>query len=110
MTSLFEPDGLEKLPAVADFLIHADPVRRIIKTRYPRLLGEDRVIQAVKENVLIQLNHLRNIGSVAAALRRGDLQIHGWVYLMDEGDVLYYDTALRRFRPVAECLGEPSRP
>jgi carbonic anhydrase len=109
MTSLFEPDRLEKLPAVADFLVHADPVRRIIRTRYPRLLGEDRVIQAVKENVLIQLNHLRNIGSVSAALRRGDLQIHGWVYLMDEGDVLYYDTAFRQFRPVDECPVELSR-
>jgi carbonic anhydrase len=63
----------------------------------------------VKENVLIQLNHLRNIGSVSAALRRGDLQIHGWVYLMDEGDVLYYDSAFRKFKPLCECPGELSR-
>ena len=110
MASLFEPDLVAKLPAVADFLVHADPVRRIMKTRYTRLQGNDRVIQAVKENVLVQLNHLRNIGSVSTALRRGDLQVHGWVYLMDEGNVLYYDTAHRKFKPIDECPAELSRP
>jgi carbonic anhydrase len=104
VTSLFEPERLESLPAVAGFLQYAEPVRRIMKTRYPRLQGEERVTHAVKENVLVQLNHLRSIGSVASALRRGDLQLHGWVYLMDEGDVLAYDSSEKQFIPVEEWL------
>ena len=80
--ALIKPDRLEKLPAVADFLFYADPRdepsrRAILDSR------ETTGHPGVKENVLLQLNHLRNTSAVASAMRRGDLQIHGWVYLIE---------------------------
>jgi carbonic anhydrase len=64
----------------------------------------------VKENVLIQLNHLRSIGSVSTALRRGELQVHGWVYLMDEGEVLAHDSTSKQFISVERWLQDRSQP
>ena len=67
MTSLLHRETLDKLPAVAGFLLYADQARRTVKARYPRLEGDELVTQIVKENVLLQLNHLRSTSAVSAA-------------------------------------------
>jgi carbonic anhydrase len=108
MAALFMPEHLEALPAVKGFLKHAEQVRRTMRAKYPRLEGEERVLQAVKENVLVQLGHIRSMASVSAAVKRGELQTHGWVYLMDEGEVLSYDATSRQFIPAETWLKERS--
>ena len=109
MTSLLNRESLERLPAVADFLQFAEPARRIVKTRYPRLTGDEQVTQTVKENVLIQLDHLRSMGSVSAAIRRRELQLHGWVFMIETGEVLAFDSTSKQFIPVDRWLQERSR-
>ena len=57
--------------------------------------------QVVKENVLIQLEHLRSIGSVSAALRRRDLQVHGWVTSwIEPARFSTYDATSKQFIPL----------
>ena len=104
MTSLLHRESLERLPAVAGFLLYADQARRTVKARYPRLEGDELVTQLVKENVLLQLNHLRSTTAVSSAIRRGELQIHGWVFMIETGEVLAYDTTSRRYIAVEEWL------
>jgi carbonic anhydrase len=104
ITSLLRRDSLDRLPAVAGFLQFAEQARRSVKTRYPRLEGDELINQAVKENVLVQLNHLRTLSSVAAAIRRGSLQIHGWVFMIETGEVLAYDSTSKQFVPVEQWL------
>jgi carbonic anhydrase len=104
MTSLVHREKLERLPAVAGFLAYADQARRNVKSRYPRLEGDELINHLVKENVLIQLNHLRSIGSVASALRRGELQVHGWVFMIETGEILAYDGPSKQYIPVEDWL------
>jgi carbonic anhydrase len=52
--------------------------------------------------VLVQLEHLRTLPSVASRLRRGDLRLHGWMYHLESGEVFAYDLASQEFVPVAE--------
>jgi carbonic anhydrase len=106
MTSLLNRDSLERLPSVAAFLQFAEPAHRTIKTRYPRLKGDEQVTQLVKENVLLQLDHLRSIGSVSASIRQRELQVHGWVFIIETGEVLSYDVTSKRFIPVERWLHE----
>jgi carbonic anhydrase len=108
MTSLLHRETLEKLPSVAGFLLYADQARRTVKARYPRLEGEELVTHVVKENVLVQLNHLRSTSAVSAAIRRGELQVHGWVFMIETGVVLAYDTISKQFITVEEWLRERS--
>jgi carbonic anhydrase len=108
MTSLLDRETLDRLPAVAGFLLYAEAARRNLKTKYPRLEGEERITRLVKENVLVQLNHLRSLGSVAAAIRHGDLQVHGWVFMIETGEVLAYDAVTKQFTPVDEWLRDRS--
>ena len=54
----------------------------------------------MKENVLIQLGHLRSMGSVSVAIRRRELQVHGWVFMIETGEVLSYDATSKQFIPL----------
>jgi carbonic anhydrase len=108
MTSLLHRETLDRLPAVAGFLLYADLARRTVKARYPRLGGDELITQIVKENVLLQLNHLRSSSAVSAAMRRGELQIHGWVFMIETGEVLAYDTTSKQFVTVEEWLRDRS--
>ncbi len=56
----------------------------------------------VEENVLVQLENLRTLPSVAPRLLRGDLHLHGWVYKIETGEVFAYDLASGQFVPVAQ--------
>ncbi len=55
------------------------------------------------ENVVVQLANLRTHPSVAAALAKGTLRLHGWFFEIETGALLAYDGAAGRFRPIAEA-------
>ncbi|MGW7087421.1 carbonic anhydrase [Streptomyces sp. NPDC054871] len=85
MTALAEQHDLTALPAVADWLRHADASRA-----RARVAGEDGTEQLdslVRENVLAQLANLSTHPSVARALLRGTLTLRGWVYDIPTGTV-----------------------
>ncbi|WP_416360767.1 carbonic anhydrase [Burkholderia cepacia] len=56
----------------------------------------------MRENVIAQLANLRTHPSVALALERGRLNLHGWVYDIETGGIDALDGTTRRFLPLAE--------
>ena len=98
------------LPTVASWLRYADATRRIVAENYAHLEGEARLNAAIEENVLVQLEHLMTLPSVAPALRRGELRLHGWVYRFETGDVLTYSPEENRYIEVEEELLPAIRP
>jgi carbonic anhydrase len=104
MTALLQPQAVENLPAVRSWLGYAESTARIIKENYGHLQDpQARLTAAVEENVLVQLENLRTHPSVAAALARGQLKLHGWVYKFESGQVFAYDAAQGQF----ESVGHP---
>jgi carbonic anhydrase len=102
MKGLLHPEQVAELPAVAGWLEHAATTRRIMTDHYGHLDGDRRVVAAVEENVLVQLEHLRTLPAVASRLRRGDLHLHGWVYKIETGEVFAYDIGAQAFVAVSE--------
>jgi carbonic anhydrase len=100
MKGLLHPEDLDTLPAVAAWLKQAEATRRIIGENYADTPEEEKLTATVKENVLVQLENLRTHPSVASALQRGDLHLHGWVYEIESGRVYGYDPANGQFQPV----------
>ncbi|MFH8610736.1 carbonic anhydrase [Streptomyces sp. NPDC018029] len=84
MTALAEGHDLAGAPAVADWLRHADAA---VARTSDSVTGAERVAALVRENVLAQLTHLTTYPSVARALARGELTLHGWVYDIATGAV-----------------------
>lgn len=102
MQGLLNPESLNSAPAVRDWTRHAESTRRIICENYQHLAGNERLTAAVEENVLVQLEHLRTHPSVAAAINRGALNLHGWVYKLETGRVFHYDAENGQFEPIPE--------
>jgi len=101
MNALLHPEGTEELSAVRGWLVHAETTRRIMRENY-RQHGADALLNAaIQENVLVQLEHLRTHPAVLAALARGELNLHGWVYKLESGMVHAYDPAQQQFLPLA---------
>lgn len=98
MGGLLKPDAVEKLPAVREYLKHAEATRRIVEENYNHITDSNhRLTVTVEENVLVQLENLRTHPAVAAALGRGELGLHGWVYKFESGQVFAFDPDEKQF-------------
>jgi carbonic anhydrase len=111
MSGLLHPDKIEKMPAVQAVLTHAEATRRIVEENYEHLTEEDkRLTLTVEENVLVQLENLRTHPSVAAALGRKELKLHGWVYKFETGQVFAFDPDQGQFAELTEVSPPASAP
>lgn len=99
---LIHPELVKSLPDVSSWLSHAETTRRIIEDNYSHLDGDELLTAAIEENVLVQLENLRTLPSVGSRLVRGDLHLHGWVYIIETGEVFAYDVASGQFMKLAE--------
>ena len=102
MQGLMQPEQVASLPAVASWLAHAETTRRIVTENYNDLSEEALLTATVEENVLVQLEHLRTLPSVASRLVRANLHLHGWVYKIETGDVFAFDPESGQFLPISE--------
>ncbi len=110
MKGLLDPESLRDMPAVASWLGHAEATRRIIKGKYQHLHDQELLSATIEENVLVQLENLRTHPAVAAALARGQLKLHAWVYKIETGQVFSYDPKRGQFLPLAEAPPVPLPP
>lgn len=102
MKAVVDPSTTENLPAVRQWLAHAETTRRILAENYPDTPQEELISIATQENVLSQLENLRTHPSVAVKIAKGKLALHGWVYKIATGEVFAYDREEGQFRPLAE--------
>jgi len=100
MTALASGSDLSGLPAVAGWLHHADASRaRTDAGEHPA--GPDRVAALVRDNVLAQLANLRTHPSVARALVRNEVTLHGWIYDIGSGSAEILDLDSGQFVALA---------
>jgi carbonic anhydrase len=97
MKGLLMPESIASLPCMSSWLKHAETTRQIILDNYGELKGEALLTATVEENVLVQLENLRTLPSVASRLKSGDVHLHGWVYKIETGEVFAYDVGSHAF-------------
>jgi len=97
MDAILHPESADRLPFVKRWLAQAEGVKRIIDERYQDLSPEARLTAAVQENVLTQLENLREFPFVARRLEAGTLHLSGWVFKLSTGEVFDYDPARGEF-------------
>jgi carbonic anhydrase len=102
MQGLLNPDLIQSLPDVSVWLLRAEMTRRIIKDNYSQLQDEALLNATIEENVLVQIENLRTLPSVGSRLVRGDLHLHGWVYVIETGEIFAYDVEVGQFAKLAE--------
>jgi carbonic anhydrase len=96
----------ESMPLVCKWLEHAAGTLRVLQDSYGHLEGEDLIETAVAENVLTQIENLQTYPVIHSRLHQGKMQIHGWIYEFETGDVLAYDPEAHAFLPPSTQLVE----
>ena len=94
---------MESLPYVKRWLAQTSRVKKIVEESYSHLEGDARITAASQENVLAQLESLREYPFVARRLDAGKLHVNGWVFHVGKGEVFDYDPEAGEFLP----LGAP---
>lgn len=79
------------LPMVSKWLRHADATRAIVETHWDEFNDYDRWLYAIETNVAVQIKHLQTHPAIAQALSNHQVQISGWVYQMDQGNLKLYN-------------------
>lgn len=100
--AILHPERVAKLPFVSRWIGESSSLPRLIEERYGHLAGEERVMAAIEENVLLQLENLRSFDFVARRLDAGTLKMSGWVYRIATGDIFDFDPEVGQFVPFAE--------
>lgn len=82
---LLNLDGLDALPAVKEWVKKSEAVLEKVADCDEASKGPE----AIKANVMLQLDHLMEYDYVKAAVDNGDLELHGIVYNFGNGEVDY---------------------
>ena len=105
MKGVLNPDSLSSLPTLKNWLHHCDATAEIIKDHYSHLSGEDLYTATAEENVLVQMEHLRTLPIIASRASRGMINLHGWMYKIETGEIFAYDSEERQFGKFGEATG-----
>ncbi|WP_156840952.1 carbonic anhydrase [Novosphingobium aquimarinum] len=107
MKALSDPTGLESMPNVAAWLRHGSAAEHIVTHCHDGLEGNDRVRAISLENIIAQINHLRTHPSVASAIAKGEMTLHGWFVDIHAGQVLGLDGETGAFEPLRQDRALP---
>jgi carbonic anhydrase len=105
--AIVHPERAAHLRYVPAWLAESERILQIMAERYPDLEGEARVVAAVEENVLVQLENIRTFDFVAERLDRGTLKMNGWVFKIATGQVFDYDPVSEQFVLLADAGDDP---
>ena len=93
--------ALADLPHVQNWLDHSRAAVEIVKAKHGQATISE-LDQVTKQNVLLQLDHLRTHPAVASRLGTGEVDMHGWVYNIEHGTVAAYDETQQEFVSIEE--------
>ena len=62
-----------------------------------------------QRSIVLQLERLMSYPMVARRVREGQLFLHGWYYVIEDGQVLVLDAESGRFEPLARQAAAPPR-
>ncbi|MCB1672691.1 MAG: carbonic anhydrase [Gammaproteobacteria bacterium] len=101
MKGALNPSALTDLPHVQSWLDHARGAVEYVRAKTGQI--DSRSVEDVtRENVKLQLQHLRTHPAVLSRLATGQLELHGWVYDIKHGTIDAYSEDSDTFVPVNE--------
>lgn len=97
LKAILDPESVAHLDYVSRWVKSTIDVKKLIEEKYEHLVGEEKLNAAIQENVLAQIEHLRQYSFVADRMDAGKLQVNGWVFDVGRGEVYDYDPDIGEF-------------
>ena len=107
MTALLKPEQSLEMPAVQKWVAFANIAKQRIE-RADTHVFDRHLRAAIAENVKLQLENLATFPCVEERVRAGKLKLHGWVYEIENGDVVEWDAPTQKWLSLTE-QEEPKR-
>lgn len=95
--SILHPEKVEQLPAVRRWMQFGAAARRQLMEQHGDSPESTQIPILTQLNVLTQIDNLHTHPSVRQAIAEDRLEIHGWVYHIENGEVWAYDHKTARF-------------
>jgi len=108
--AMLEPDSVRDLPAVREWVRHAEAARRTVVENNPGASTEELVALLTDQNIVSQLWNLRTHPAVASGLASGRLSVHGWRYGVSDGSVAVFDETSSSFVAASSLLPDAGTP
>lgn len=105
MAALLRPETSTDMPAVQKWVSFAKQAKRRIGKEHTHAF-DTHLREAIAENVKLQVEHLRTYPCIQEKIKSGQIRLHGWVYEIENGDVVEHDEADNRWM----SLTEPEEP
>ena len=83
VSGLLDLESLNSLPIIKEWVLKSEKVLEKVSGI------ENPLNKAIDENVMLQLDHLREYECVKQAISDGRLELHGWVYHFENGEVSF---------------------
>ena len=96
----------EEMPLVYDWLKHTEATRLLLKENYGHYSDGEQLEIAIAENVLTQIENLKTYPAIHSKLFQGKVQIYGWIYHLETGEILAYDAETHTYVPPQSQLLE----
>ena len=96
MKAAMRPLSVKRLPHVKVWLDHCRAAKEAVQQQYDHL-GDEHLDEVTKQNIILQMNHLKTHPAVFSKLHTHDIQVHGWMYDIKTGNVEIYDEKQTRF-------------
>jgi carbonic anhydrase len=100
MRGVLNPEALKPLPNVTAWLKHAKGARLAAKIEKGQPASAEFLLKLTELNVVEQLKNLRTHPIVAARMKEGALDVHGWVYHIGAGLMTEWNAENKRFEPL----------
>ena len=98
MKGALNTKALDEYPHVKEWLGHCRGAVEVIKERHG-CADHHHLDELIEENVLLQIQHLKTHPTVVAKVATGKVNLHGWVYRIETGDISCYDQNSEKFTP-----------
>jgi carbonic anhydrase len=97
LKAILDPESVTHLEYVSRWVKSTISVKKVIEDKYAHLEGEAKLTAAIQENVLAQIEHLREYPFVAERMDAGKLHVNGWIFDVGRGEVFDYDPEYGEF-------------
>jgi carbonic anhydrase len=97
LKAILDPESVTHLEYVSRWVKSTISVKNVIDQKYAHLEGEAKLTAAIQENVLAQIEHLREYPFVAERMDAGKLHVNGWIFDVGRGEVFDYDPEYGEF-------------
>ena len=97
--ALYQDKELKNLPHTRKWMELAHPVKKIVEEKIAKnkITLEQRSLITEQLNIVEQMGHLLKYSYIKKRVKDGNINVMGWYYNIEKGEIYNYDEKLKRF-------------